>query len=203
MKSETEDVTPSRRPEQKFKTCRRYDVPGDAHSLTFTCFHRRDFLSTDRSCQWLVEAIVKTRASLEFDLWAYVFMPDHCHILLLPRREVYSISRMIEAIKLPVTRKASAYLRRHAPQSLAIMRDEQPNGSVAYRFWQRGGGYDRNMMEPQAIHAEIDYIHANPVRRGLVAKAEEWRWSSAAWYVGRRDVPLVPDAGSIPPVVQS
>jgi putative transposase len=188
---------------QKFKTRHRYNAPGDAHSLTFTCFHRHVFLSRDRSCQWLVDAIVKARTSLEFDLWAYVIMPEHCHILLFPRREVYSISRIVEAMKLPVTRRAKAYLQRHAPQSLAMMRDEQPNGSVAYRFWQRGGGYDRNMTEPKTIHAEIEYIHANPVRRGLVAKAEQWRWSSAAWYAGCRDVPLVPDIGSIPRLVQT
>ena len=46
------------------------------------------------------------------------------------------------------------------------MRDEQPNGKVAYRFWQRGGGYDRNFNEPESIYAEIEYLHNNPVRRG-------------------------------------
>jgi hypothetical protein len=45
------------------------------------------------------------------------------------------------------------------------MADIQPNGTVQYRFWQRGGGHDRNLMESTAIWAEIDYIHANPVRR--------------------------------------
>jgi putative transposase len=30
----------------------------------------------------------------------------------------------------------------------------------------------------------IGYLHANPVRRGLVAKAEEWEWSSARWCAG-------------------
>jgi len=28
----------------------------------------------------------------------------------------------------------------------------------------------------------IEYIHANPVRRGLVDMAGDWPWSSAAWY---------------------
>ena len=34
----------------------------------------------------------------------------------------------------------------------------------------------------------IEYIHANPVHRGPVAKAEEWEWSSAAWYAGMEPV---------------
>jgi putative transposase len=40
----------------------------------------------------------------------------------------------------------------------------------------------------------IDYIDANPVRRGLVARAEDWEWSSARWYAGLRPVKLDIDA---------
>jgi hypothetical protein len=39
------------------KTCRRDSEPGQAHSLTFSCFCRRPFLSKDRGRLWLVEAI--------------------------------------------------------------------------------------------------------------------------------------------------
>jgi putative transposase len=190
---------PSRDPnKQKHKTCRRYNTPGDAHSLTFNCFHAQSFLSRDRTRLWLIDALCEARERLEFDVWAYVIMPEHCHILIFPRRPAYSISRILEAIKLPVTRRAKAHLQRTAAESLRLMCDVQPNGQIAYRFWQRGGGHDRNLFEPKAIHAEIEYIHNNPERRELVVRAEDWRWSSAAWYAGARDVPLVPDAGTIP-----
>ena len=59
-------------------------------------------------------------------------------------------------------------------------------------FWQPGGGLDRNVSEPKAILAMIEYIHANPVRRGLAARPEEWRWSSAGWFEGKNS--LRPDA---------
>jgi putative transposase len=183
---------------QKYKTCRRCNIPGDSHSLTFNCFHRHAFLSKDRTRLWLIDSLAKARRRWQFDLWAYTIMPEHVHILLLPRRPEYSISRILEAIKLPVTRRAKNYLQRNAPDALRLMLDEQPNGMIAYRFWQRGGGYDRNLNEPKAIHAEIEYIHANPVRRGLVARAEDWPWSSAGWYAGAKDVYLAPDAELIP-----
>lgn len=80
------------------------------------------------------------------------------------------------------------------------MRDEQPNGVVRHRFWQRGGGYDRNLNRANTIHATIAYIHENPVRRGLVDRAEALRWSGAGHYLGGRDVSLIPDAHSIPPL---
>jgi putative transposase len=184
--------------QRKYKTCRRYNDPGDAHALTFSCFHRRPFFSKERPCGWLIESLQTARDRCNFDLWAYVIMPEHCHVLIFPRDADYSISRILESIKLPVTRRAKSYLERNDPQGLRLMRDEQPGGAVAHRFWQRGGGHDRNLREPKGIHAQIQYIHNNPVRRGLVSLAQEWRWSSAAWYAGVGEVPLVPDAESIP-----
>jgi hypothetical protein len=37
-----------------------------------------------------------------------------------------------------------------------------------FRFWQAGGGFDRNLWNPKAIHSSIKYIEENPVRAGLV-----------------------------------
>jgi putative transposase len=61
---------------------------------------------------------------------------------------------------------------------------------LRHRFWQPGDGYDRNITSSEVMRAVIDYFHANPVRRGLVARAEDWEWSSARWYAGLRPVKL-------------
>ena len=183
---------------ERRKTRRRYNVPGEAHALTFSCFHRQAFLSRDRTRDWLLAAMDTARRRLRFDLWAYVIMPEHVHLLILPLDDPYSISRILSGIKTPVARRAVAYVRKHRPAGLGRMRDAQPNGKVSYRFWQRGGGYDRNLTAPSIIHAEIDYIHANPVRRGLVEHPADWPWSSARHFEGQSDVRLVPDVESIP-----
>ena len=175
---------------RKRKTCRRYNVPGDAHALTFSCFQRRPFLSRDRSRVWLVDALATARERHAFDLWAYVIMPEHVHLLIFPREDVYSIADILLDIKRPVARQALRYVREHAPGFLDRMKDEQPNGSVRHRFWQRGGGYDRNLARTQIVHDTLAYIHANPVRRGLVESPVAWRWSSAGFYQGEQDVPL-------------
>ena len=52
-------------------------------------------------------------------------------------------------------------------------------GKKVFRFWQTGGGFGRNLWNANAIHNAIKYIEHNPVRAGLVKKAEEWKWSSA------------------------
>jgi putative transposase len=63
-------------------------------------------------------------------------------------------------------------------------------GIVEHRFWQAGGGYDRNVVEQRTLLKVIEYMHLNPVRRGLVELPEDWEWSSARWYAGIRPVPL-------------
>jgi hypothetical protein len=83
------------------------------------------------------------------------------------------------------------------------MEDRQPNGKKHYRFWQRDGGYDRNVVEPDTAFQETEYIHNNPVRRGLSAKPEDWIWSSAADFAGVRAGPLRIDRESLPVIVSS
>jgi len=181
------------RPIQKYKTCKRWNEPGHAHELTFSCFHRLPLLSRDRSREWFVKAVNRARANYRFDIWAYVIMPEHVHMLICPRDSDYDISPILGSIKWPVSIKAKRYVRRYAPHWLPRLTDKQPNGRSSFRFWQRGGGYDRNARADRTLGAMIDYIHANPVRRGLVERPEQWRWSSAAWYDGERDVPLLMD----------
>jgi len=78
------------------------------------------------------------------------------------------------------------------------MLGRQPNGKTSYRFWQRGGGYDRNLWTPRYVWETIDYIHGNPVRQGLCKRDIDWVWSSARAYAGEVDVPLAIDGASLP-----
>jgi len=185
--------------EHKRKTCQRYNVPGDAHALTFSCFRRQAFLSRDRTRMWFLSALADARSDLAFDVWAYVVMPEHVHLVIFPRHDDYCISTILSSVKRPVARQAVHFVTQRAPRFLAAMCDAQPSGRVQYRFWQRGGGYDRNLTRDSTVHRAIDYVHANPVRRGLVDLPEQWKWSSAAYYLGARDVPFIPDLATLPP----
>ena len=180
------------------KTCKRYNEPGHAHSLTFSCFRRQAFLSKDRSRGWFIEAVERARKLHHFHIWAYVIMPEHAHLLIWPSELEYDISHILNSFKQSVAKRALIYVRGNAPAFLPRMEDRQPNGTIHYRFWQRGGGYDRNVVEPVTAHQQIDYYHNNPVRRGLCEKPEDWLWSSAADYARLRIGPSRIDMGSQP-----
>src|SRR5713226_6973285 len=103
---------------QHRKSNKSYNEPGHAHELTFSCFRRLPLLSRDRTRQWFLEALDSARHRLKLSLWAYVIMPEHVHVIVWPREPVYEVRRIRTALKVPVQRKALAFLRREAPAFL-------------------------------------------------------------------------------------
>jgi len=123
-------------------------------------------------------------------------MPEHVHLVVHPRKAEYDIADIRRAITSPVGSEAVTYLLAEAPEW--IPKITRKRGQKTERlFWQSGGGYDRNIVEPATLMKMFDYIHMNPARRGLVEKPEEWWWSSATWYLNMGEVPLALDP--IPP----
>ena len=182
--------------ERYTKRCQRWNFAGHAHELNFNCYLNRPFLSRERTCEYLIHSINTARRKCEFDLWAYVFMPTHVHLVIHPRCEIYSISDILLAIKQPVSRKAIAYLQEHNPAGLRLLATGQR--PRPYRFWQKGGGYDRNLTTIDTLIETIRYIHNNPVRKGLVQTPDGWHYSSATDWEGSKSGPLSVDFDSFP-----
>lgn len=176
------------------KTRRSYNTAGHGRALTFSCHRRMPLLAADRSRGWLLDSLVRARAKMGFELWAYVIMPEHVHLFLRPFSESAEIAPILKAIKQGVARKATNYLRSNHPKWLERLAVRRPTGRIEHRFWQQGGGYDRNIITDKAARAVIDYIHHNPVNRGLVERPTDWTWSSARWFAGAGDALLEMDA---------
>ena len=165
----------------KKKPCKRYDIPGHSHELTFSCYHNQPFLANPEYCDEVIRAIKLAKLKHQFDLWAYVLMPEHVHILIYPRTPEYSIPKILKSIKQPVSQTVIRSLKQNDTQSF-LAKMKTTDKARPYRFWQAGGGYDRNFDSLDAISKAIDYIHNNPVKKGLVAEPCEWKYSSYnAW----------------------
>jgi putative transposase len=136
-------------------------------------------------------------ADEEFLLIAFVLMPEHVHLLVNPTRpdaDAESISRFLGKLKRPCSARVKADLMASGSRLLERLTVRERPGRSVFRFWQEGPGYDRNLNTAKAALAAIDYIHLNPVRRGLVSEATAWRWSSARWFLsdGKIVDPMLP-----------
>lgn len=113
---------------------------------------------TAREFPVIIEAFERLRARLHFGLCGYVLMPDHWHALIWTAYPL-TISEVVQQLK-----RVSA---------LKINRERGTSGPLwQHQFWDR---FVRNAKE---LSQRLDYMHHNPVRKGLVPGPGEWPWSS-------------------------
>ena len=139
-------------------------------------------LTNDDWRRMLSESIDRAVARHRYRLVAFVFMPEHVHLVVDPRVEASGIAELLNAIKRPFSTRVKRLLVEAKSRLLKRLTVRQRPGVTAFRFWQEGPGYDRNLTEVATTLAAIDYLHLNPVRRRMVKQATDWRWSSARYY---------------------
>jgi len=135
----------------------------------------------------LLETLQGIRSKRNLRIFGYVVMPEHVHLVLHPSDEI-KLGPLIGEIK---SKSASRIISRDFvtfPNDCLVSK----GGEQRWAFWQPRC-YDHNCRTSEAVVEKINYCHNNPVKRGLVSEAAQWRWSSCNWYNGVTDVPLAMD----------
>ena len=153
------------------------------HELTFSCFQRRPLLANDGFKRIFAATLNSACWEERFQLIAFVFMPEHVHLLVRPQSSDARVSRLLARSKQPTSKQVREILEHHDARLWKELTVQERPGKLCFRFWQEGAGFDRNLFSPEAISASIDYIHTNPVKRGLCQRAIDFKWSSARFYL--------------------
>jgi putative transposase len=130
------------------------------HFITFSCYDRRPYLGSSESRDLFEHALERTRHKYQFNILAYVIMPEHVH-LLVTEPQTEPLSKALQSLKLSVSKRSQ----------------QRP-------FWQ-DRYYDFNVFTNRKQIEKIKYIHRNPVTRGLVLRPEDWPHSSYLTYLLR------------------
>jgi putative transposase len=165
------------------KQIKHFHEAGDLHELTFSCSEREALLVKYDWFHLLSQRIERSCEICDTELYAFVFMPEHVHLLVGGINTEDDVSRFLFSIKQPFSMKVKRCLQRHDPALLNRLMVEERPGKHVFRFWLEGPGYDRNLNEGPEIEAAIHYFHRNPVERELCATAVDWKWSSARYYL--------------------
>jgi putative transposase len=188
-------------PQPHRKRIKHFHEPGDIHELTFSCYKRLPLLTNNPWRTALSRCIDEACLQVGGKLAAFVYMPEHVHLLVWGLSSKEAVSALLIRVKQPLSSqvKADLELKQSKLQSKLMVRDRP--GRVVFHFWQEGPGYDRNLYTQKAVLASLDYIHNNPVKRGLRLRARDWRWSSARFYEsdGTFCDPLLPKLTPLPP----
>ncbi len=168
-----------------------YENTNAVRFITFSCYHHFCLLSSENEKLIFINSLSKAREKFRFKLHGYAVMPDHVHLLIHPPENTHIVT-IISEIK---SRSAFEILQKwkvgNHPnlEKLRVVR----GGRSRYAFWQRSF-YDYNCRDYDKIKEKIDYCHANPIRKGLAASIEDYRWTSYRWYHGQGDYPIEIDA---------
>lgn len=152
------------------KTLRRFETIRHLHELTFSCYRRLPLLTNDGWRVILSQSVDRACEEEAFELVAFVFTPEHVHLLFLPQTDHSKVRRLLARIKQPASKRIRQILEEN--QSLLIQKltvQERP-GKNCFPFWQEGAGFDRNLFSPDAISASIVDIDMNPVNRKLLRR---------------------------------
>lgn len=139
---------------------KRFQQTRQIHFLTCSCYHRLRKFTAAIACGTFVSALERVREDYRLCVYGYVVMPEHVH-LLVSEPERSSLAQVIKSLKQGVARR------------LALRAVDS--------FWQ-ARYYDFNVWSEKKFVEKLRYIHRNPVKRGLVTRPEDWRWSSFRHY---------------------
>jgi putative transposase len=112
----------------------------------------------------LARAFNRARALHPFYLTAWVFLPDHWHCICAPQYPA-TISLAMKSVK---QSSMSAINRRRGTEG---------------ELWQPRF-FDRALRTTKEYNEKLEYVHMNPARAGLVARPQDWKWSSYNEYAG-------------------
>ena len=164
--------------------------------LTSVATKRLCVFQTDRLKELICGALDEARTSASLLLFAYVIMPDHLHALIGSQRKPSDVLRYVNGI---ASHRVISFLKESGYESsLAKLRHSTGPREHKYSLWDHHPNVKLVTTENGLIE-KANYIHLNPVRAGLVDRAEAYRWSSIRCWQRRplEDEPLLMDLDQI------
>ncbi|MCI0454978.1 MAG: transposase [Candidatus Dadabacteria bacterium] len=135
----------------------RYNIENHVYFVTSKTKNNKPIFLNPANADLFIQTLFECRNRYRFLLLGFVVMPDHFHALIMPKHGYY-ISSVVQKIK-----SLFAYRMR----GLGI------KGSI----WQKSF-YDFVVYSEEKCREKLDYIHANPVRKGIVNDPMDYRFSS-------------------------
>lgn len=148
----------------------RFAVPGLPHHVTQRGNRGEQVFSSDEDYELYRDLLASQCRRQGVACWAYCLMPNHVHLILVPDTE-QALGRALGETHRRYTSVINARLR-----------------VTGHLFQSRFGSV---VMDEDHLMAAARYVALNPVRAGLAARAEDWRWSSARAHLEGRDDGLV------------
>ncbi len=153
----------------------RYYGAHHLHFITWSCYRRQPLLRSARNRDCLLGILEQVRQKYRFVVVGYVVMPEHVH-LLMSEPEVGTPSTVMQVLKQRTAHALLPKRKRQDPRQRVLFPEALRNAFWQIRF------YDFNVWTAKKRVEKLNYVHQNPVKRGLATEPEDWQWSSCRFY---------------------
>lgn len=165
------------------RTCTYKD--SGIYFVTTTVAGFRPILNYDPIRQIILENLDFYRRKYTTAIYAYVIMPEHLHLVVDVSRSVKTISDFMLSFKGMTARQIFRNLSKYSTTETSffkkIVNIHHCNEKRNFQIWQNR--FDDVVIDSSRIlNQKIDYIHFNPVKRGLVNNPVDYKYSSARNY---------------------
>ncbi len=153
----------------------------DCFFITTNC-HEHKFLLLEREIfDILIENFNFYNKKYKADLCAYVLMNNHIHFIIY-FHEINNLSNYMRDFKKYTSLKIREYIQNSDIERLIDLKYE--SRSQHFKIWDDGFD-DVVLYSKKVCESKIEYIHQNPVVAKMCENPEEYRYSSAGFYLGK------------------
>jgi putative transposase len=180
-------------------TSERYRIRSDGYVyfVTHSIIEWLPVFVSDSACRIITDSLNYCRRNFGLCTNAYVIMPTHIHAIVFDQRfDSDDLQKSLTSFRKFTGRSLCDYCAQHMPSCFDKVLHEASTADRIRRFWQPS-------RHPEVIESErfwrqkLDYLHDNPCRKGLVRRADHWRFSSAAYYLSDGTEPCDVEVGAI------
>jgi putative transposase len=162
------------------------NLPGALHYVTANIVDRLPVFTNAACCEAFIKILSDLNQKWPSKLIAFVLMPDHLHLISNPSdgriKEFTAALKSLAANRLIEVEHRFSFIRGGGPDADGAIHQVWQESFKAVPLW---SGW--------MIRQKINYIHANPVKAGLVKSAKDYKWSSFRAFYNCGDEPLAID----------
>lgn len=155
---------------------RTIEHPGAAYFVTSTVVDFVVVFDQKTYIDIILENLDFYRKKYNFKLFAFVIMPEHLHMILHPVSET-KIKDIMRDFKSYTSKKFTSQMKEDGRFEILNRLKKFAAPKIEHPFWTEGNRPIPIYTE-KVLRSKIDYIHANPLRRGLVTNLEDYPYSS-------------------------
>jgi len=141
-----------------------YFVPGAMYIVTAGTYRKKQYFAVPRRLTMVLSTLFEQAERFGWSLQSWAELPNHYHFVGQAPENVRSLPRMLQVV--------------HSLTARAVNAEDGTAGrKVWFQYW------DTCITNERSYLVRLHYVHANPVKHGVVPAAEDYPWCSMSWFL--------------------